>query len=114
MTDTASDQLNELRGKPVTLKIAGKEITVEKMSMDTQLDVFDLFASRSGETVKDMKGRVGTMVAVLAKVTGITEEEIRTKSDLGDIFDAFEKVWDQNDFSFLAKKVRGLTDRLSR
>jgi hypothetical protein len=106
MKSNSESEMEVIMGQPVDVKLAGREIRVEQMSMDAQIEVVDIYVAAANE--KGMKPMFDVMVRVCAKATGIDEQEIRTKSVLVEIVEAFTKVWKQNGLDFLLQRVRRL------
>lgn len=106
-----SDEMKEIMGAPIKITIGEKEYTVEKLTMERQFEVFDLvmggFANGEGSMMQKT-GKVSLLV--VANVLGVPVEEINGTA--AQVMQAFDKIWEQNEFGPLFRAAEQINKKV--
>lgn len=110
-TDTQKE-MQELRGKPIEIRIFGQTKIVERMSIDTQMQVMEIW-QKMGETAEnesEMRQGFSFMAMIVGFALGCSKEEIKSKATMPELLESFPKIWEQNEFSFLLQRAKKAMD----
>lgn len=112
--EDANKAMQAIVGDPITVKIGGVDTKINRMTIETHLEVMDGWVEMSSDESSSVKKPVKFMCWIVAKALGITTEELNQRATLTEALDAFPKIWEQNELGFLFQRVGKAMDALKQ
>jgi hypothetical protein len=92
------DEMAILIPVPITVVLAGKEISVKKLSVRKQFEAGTIFSEKPAEGVTESQNMADRMIKIVSLATGISYDDLDAACTMQEVTDAFKAIWTQNGF----------------